>query len=69
LPLQVGVNGYIGSAATMRDAEEFWFFDPDINDKNDTVAFPRLRVPRGYSNFWWFGKFADGTMIQPGNYT
>lgn len=38
-------------------------------DKEDTVAFPLQRVPRGYSNFWWFGKLANGSYIEPGNYT
>jgi hypothetical protein len=69
LPLKRDVNGYIGSATSMRDAEEFWFYDPAKMDKNDTISFPRLRVPRGYSNFWWFGKLANGSMIAPGNYT
>ena len=63
------MNGYIGSATTMRDAEQYWFYDPKRMDKDDTVAFPRMRVPRGYSSFWWFGKLANGTRITPGNYT
>ncbi|KAK0384360.1 hypothetical protein NLU13_8447 [Sarocladium strictum] len=69
LPLQPGVDDYIGSVAVMRDADKFWFFDPKTQDKDDTISFPRTRVPRGYSNFWWFGKLSHGPMIQPGNYT
>jgi hypothetical protein len=53
----------------MRDAEEFWFFDPTVNDPNDTVPFPLKREPRGFHVFWWFGKLANGTRITPGNYT
>ncbi|KAM0552020.1 hypothetical protein ACHAPJ_008130 [Fusarium lateritium] len=68
-PLKVGTRGYVGSATTMRDAEEFWFFDPSVNDPNDTVPFPLKREPRGFHVFWWFGKLANGTRIAPGNYT
>lgn len=38
-------------------------------DKDDTIPFPITRVPRGYGNYWWFGKLANGTYIEPGNYT
>ena len=69
VPLEIGQMGYVGSATSMRDSEEFWYYDPTKMDKNDTIAFPRLRVPRGYTNFWWFGKLANGTQIAPGNYT
>ncbi|KAM0301737.1 hypothetical protein ACHAPM_004885 [Fusarium culmorum] len=68
-PLRVGEFGYVGSATTMRDAEEFWFFDPIINDANDTIPFPLKRESRGFHVFWWFGKLANGTRIVPGNYT
>ncbi|KAF5673203.1 putative subtilisin-like serine protease [Fusarium heterosporum] len=68
-PPEVGKRGYIGSATTMRDAEEFWFFDPTVNDPNDTIPFPLRREPRGFHVFWWFGKLANGTRIAPGNYT
>ena len=53
----------------MRDADNYWFYDPRDNDKDDTVPFPQTRVPRGFQSYWWFGKLANGTMIQPGNYT
>jgi len=53
----------------MRDAEEFWFFDPTANDPNDTLTFPLKQQSRGFHVFWWFGKLANGTRIAPGNYT
>lgn len=59
----------MGSATSMRDADMYWYYDPESMDKNDTVAFPIMRVPRGYDNFWWFGKLANGSHIAPGNYT
>ncbi|KAL6898828.1 peptidase S8/S53 domain-containing protein [Trichoderma evansii] len=68
-PPIVGKLGYIGSAATMRDADTFWYYDPSRMDKDDTISFPQLRVPRGYAKHWWFGKLANGSHIAPGNYT
>ncbi|EGU82523.1 hypothetical protein FOXB_06960 [Fusarium oxysporum f. sp. conglutinans Fo5176] len=68
-PPRVGRHGFIGSATTMRDAEEFWFFDPTANDPNDTLPFPLKQQSRGFHVFWWFGKLANGTRIAPGNYT
>ncbi|KAK1248218.1 hypothetical protein MKX08_006438 [Trichoderma sp. CBMAI-0020] len=68
-PPVVGKFGYIGSAATMKDADTFWYFDPSRMDKDDTISFPQLRVPRGYAKHWWFGKLANGSHIAPGNYT
>lgn len=68
-PPEVGKNGYIGSATTMRDSNEYWFFDPDIQDKDDTIPFPLMRVPRGFWQYWWFGRLANGTRIAPGKYT
>ncbi|KAI9147819.1 Subtilisin NAT [Paramyrothecium foliicola] len=68
-PPQVSQYGFIGSATTMRDSDTFWYYDPETMDKDDTVSFPLMRVPRGYQNFWWFGKLANGSQIAPGNYT
>lgn len=69
LPTTPGENSYVGSATTFRDADLYWYFDPDRMDREDTIAFPIERVPRGYNIFWWFGKLANGTYIEPGNYT
>ncbi|PNP39101.1 hypothetical protein TGAMA5MH_08953 [Trichoderma gamsii] len=68
-PPIVGKYGYIGSAATMKDADTFWYYDPSRMDKDNTISFPQLRVPRGYAKHWWFGKLANGSHIAPGNYT
>jgi hypothetical protein len=53
----------------MRDADTFWYYDPSRMDKEQTAAFPMMRVPRGYAKHWWFGKLANGSHIAPGNYT
>ncbi|KAL7951248.1 peptidase S8/S53 domain-containing protein [Trichoderma barbatum] len=68
-PPVVGVSGYVGAAATMRDADTFWYYDPSRMDKEQTASFPMMRVPRGYAKHWWFGKLANGSYIAPGNYT
>jgi hypothetical protein len=59
---------YVGSATTMRDADVHFYYDAGTMDKNDTVAFPLMRVARGYQQYWWFGKLSNGTQIGPGNY-
>ncbi|KAM6478861.1 subtilisin-like protein [Trichoderma sp. SZMC 28011] len=68
-PPVVGESGYVGAAATMRDADTFWYYDPSRMDKDQTVSFPIMRVPRGYAKHWWFGKLANGSYLAPGNYT
>ncbi|KAH8706750.1 peptidase S8/S53 domain-containing protein [Ilyonectria robusta] len=68
-PPKVGERGYVGSATTYQDSDQFWFFSPSVNDIEDTVPFPLTRVVRGFRLFWWFGKLANGTQIAPGNYT
>ncbi|KAL7781385.1 subtilisin-like protein [Trichoderma afarasin] len=68
-PPVVGESGYVGAAATMRDADTFWYYDPSRMDKDQTVSFPMMRVSRGYAKHWWFGKLANGSYLAPGNYT
>ncbi|KAF7544235.1 hypothetical protein G7Z17_g10110 [Cylindrodendrum hubeiense] len=68
-PPEIGERGYVGSATTYRDSDQYWFFNPSVNDVEDTVPFPLTRVARGFRLFWWFGKLANGTQIAPGNYT
>ncbi|KAH7157153.1 peptidase S8/S53 domain-containing protein [Dactylonectria macrodidyma] len=68
-PLKVGQGGYVGSATTYPDSDQYWFFNPSVNDIEDMVPFPLTRVVRGFRLFWWFGKLANGTQIAPGNYT
>ncbi|KAI5466831.1 peptidase S8/S53 domain-containing protein [Mariannaea sp. PMI_226] len=68
-PPEIGQRGFVGSATTYRDSDEYWFFNPAVNDKNDILSFPLRRVPRGFRLFWWFGKLANGTQIGAGNYT
>ena len=69
MPTTPGKNGFVGSATTFRDAARYKWFDPTLMDKNDTVPFPLMRVPRGFESYWWFGRLANGSYIAPGNYT
>lgn len=68
-PPTVGEAGYIGSATSWANSDRFFWFDPEMDDAADTVAFPIQDLSRSmvYS-FWWFGTMADGTRILPGNY-
>ncbi|KAG5928720.1 hypothetical protein E4U42_000084 [Claviceps africana] len=67
-PPTIGERGYVGSATSVRDADNFLWFDSSLVDINDTVSFPLTRVSRGNGRFWWFGKLSNGTKIAPGNY-
>lgn len=69
LPTEPGLGTFVGSATTFRDSDMYWYFDPDRMDKEDTIPFPIMRVPRGFASYWWFGKLANGSYIAPGNYT
>lgn len=37
------------------------YYDPDVVDKDDTVFFPLMHVPRRYYTYWWLGKLANGS--------
>lgn len=71
-PPVVGKAGYVGSATGFANAEIQYSFDPSRDDANNTFAFPvhqEWRTPSGYYHeFWWLGKFADGTQVKPGTY-
>ncbi|KAI9166299.1 Minor extracellular protease vpr [Paramyrothecium foliicola] len=77
-PPVVGQNNYVGSATTWREAGRYSFFDPNKNDKEDTIAFPIRAIRRSIlisdflgwvqNDYFWLGKLADGTYIKPGTY-
>ncbi|RBQ69846.1 hypothetical protein VDGD_02277 [Verticillium dahliae] len=78
-PPVVGENGYVGAATAFRDSLRYTFFDSSIHDKEDTVAFPIRALSRSVQSggtslgldrhrFFWLGKLANGTYIQPGLY-
>ncbi|KAI9166406.1 Minor extracellular protease vpr [Paramyrothecium foliicola] len=77
-PPVAGQNGYVGAATSFRDIQQYSWFDPAENDKENTIPFPIRALTRsvfvspliGYSthSFFWLGKLANGTYIAPGTY-
>ncbi|OHW92565.1 serin endopeptidase [Colletotrichum incanum] len=74
-PPVVGENGYIGAATSSTYAADFINFDPATMDKEKVLSFPMRGIERTTSwseltdRFWWLGKLANGSYINPGNYT
>ncbi|KAL5606877.1 hypothetical protein BROUX41_003254 [Berkeleyomyces rouxiae] len=75
-PPVVGSKGYLGSATYWKRSNSL-FFDTKRNssDPNDTVNFPEVNMPRNADyttykrSFFWFGKLANGSQIDPGKYS
>ncbi|KAJ0158061.1 Minor extracellular protease vpr [Colletotrichum tanaceti] len=67
-----GQNGYVGSVAVYDDESIERTFVDGKNDPDDTFSFPLFKqsrhVPGYMAEFWWFGKLANGSKIQPGKY-
>ncbi|TEA17727.1 Subtilisin DY [Colletotrichum sidae] len=70
-PPVVGQNGYVGSGAYWVGSGQAPFFDPSRWDPDDTLAYPKINLPRSNFNFenWWFGKLANGSQLAVGKYT
>lgn len=70
-----GEKGYVGSATYYRYSAGNWAFNPESMDREDTNSFPVRDLTRfstmiyQQGSFWWMGKLANGSYIQPGNYT
>ncbi|KAH8892987.1 putative minor extracellular protease vpr [Thozetella sp. PMI_491] len=68
-----GQNGFIGSATFYPHSIFKIFFDPDVDDESNYVAFPlhnlRRTLWQEYGNeFWWLGRLANGTRLSLGTY-
>ncbi|KAI8316716.1 hypothetical protein K4K61_003373 [Colletotrichum sp. SAR11_59] len=75
-PPAVGEDGYIGSVAYYdRSDTEYWSPFSDSSGPFDVIPFPLENVHRNaiYTpyrhTFFWFGVLANGSQIEPGNYT
>ncbi|KAF4821126.1 Minor extracellular protease vpr [Colletotrichum siamense] len=75
-PPAVGEDGYIGSVAYYdRSDTEYWSPFSDSSGPFDVIPFPLENVHRNaiYTSyrhtFFWFGVLANGSQIEPGNYT
>ena len=68
-PPVIGQNGYVGSATSYAKASEQDWFDPDTDDEDNLVTFPQKDLFRqGSYQYWWLGKFTNGSHIAPGTY-
>ncbi|KAJ7492156.1 subtilase [Mycena latifolia] len=71
-PPVVGKNGYLGSATTFT-AFTANYFTPGTDNSSNVEAFPFKQITRTpanqYYEFWWFGRFANGSQIANGNYS
>ncbi|KAI8276305.1 hypothetical protein K4K60_007839 [Colletotrichum sp. SAR11_57] len=75
-PPAVGEDGHIGSVAYYdRSDTEYWSPFSDSSGPFDVIPFPLENVHRNaiYTSyrhtFFWFGVLANGSQIEPGNYT
>ncbi|KAG9251869.1 subtilase [Emericellopsis atlantica] len=70
-----GENGYIGSVASWVGSGQVDFFDPNVDDADETFTYPLTDLIRNAQttsvqhDFWWFGKLGNGSQIEPGKYT
>ena len=67
-----GKGGFIGPVASWVDSGDFWAFDPDTYDPNNTFTYPITNQYRSlagrYYEHWWYGKLGNGSQIAVGNY-
>ncbi|KAI9150495.1 C6 finger domain transcription factor dbaA [Paramyrothecium foliicola] len=73
-PLVAGKNGYVGSGTWWVGAGQVpQWFDTQGWNPDETNDYPNRETDRnsadGYSEYWWFGKLANGTKIANGDYT
>ncbi|XXH05376.1 hypothetical protein Hte_011802 [Hypoxylon texense] len=72
-PPVVGQNGYLGSVAYWANSDTYYYFDPATDDEDFTLSFPLTDINRMSLNtvteeFWWLGKFTNGSKIAVGDY-
>jgi hypothetical protein len=74
-PPVIGQNGYVGSATYWAGSGQVTWFNPALYTPDQTYNFPITYLPRNAPNtnpqsqYYWFGKLANGTQIANGNYT
>ncbi|KAI1451585.1 subtilisin-like protein [Annulohypoxylon moriforme] len=68
-PPVVGENGYIGSATSWNGTSKSQWFTPGQDSEDDIFPFPLYTQPRDkWGIYYWLGRFANGSNIQPGDY-
>ncbi|KAI0593603.1 peptidase S8/S53 domain-containing protein [Biscogniauxia sp. FL1348] len=68
-PPVIGQKGYVGSATSWNDTASSGWFTPGKNSEDAIFPFPLYDQPRNkWGIYYWLGRFANGSQIQPGNY-
>ncbi|KAL0932814.1 serine endopeptidase [Colletotrichum truncatum] len=68
-PPVVGEKGYVGSATSWNGTASTNWFIPGEDSEDDIFSFPRYNEPRGrYGDYFWLGRFANGSQVLPGSY-
>ncbi|KAI0470460.1 peptidase S8/S53 domain-containing protein [Xylariaceae sp. FL0804] len=68
-PPVVGEKGYIGSATSWNGTGFSGWFTPGEDSEDDIFPFPLYDLPREEKGiYYWLGRLANGSQIQPGSY-
>ncbi|KAG7055888.1 serine endopeptidase [Colletotrichum scovillei] len=68
-PPVVGQKGFVGSATAWNGTANSAWFIPGEDSEDDIFSLPLYSQPRARGGiYYWLGRFADGSHIQPGSY-
>ncbi|KAI1394404.1 subtilisin-like protein [Hypoxylon trugodes] len=68
-PPVVGENKFVGSATSWNGTSKSQWFTPGEDSEDDIFSFPLYDQPRDkWGIYYWLGRFANGSSIQPGEY-
>ncbi|KAI0106610.1 subtilisin-like protein [Hypoxylon sp. NC0597] len=68
-PPVIGENKYVGSATSWNGTSKSQWFTPGQDSEDDIFSFPLYDQPRDkWGIYYWLGRFANGSSIQPGEY-
>ncbi|EXF83068.1 subtilase [Colletotrichum fioriniae PJ7] len=68
-PPVVGQKGFVGSATSWNGTADSSWFIPGEDSEDDIFSLPLYSQPRAKGGiYYWLGRFADGSQIQPGSY-
>ncbi|KAI5860037.1 subtilisin-like protein [Durotheca rogersii] len=68
-PPVVGQDKYLGSATSWSHTDRTAWFEPGQDSEDDIFPFPIYGQPRSKRGlYFWLGRFANGSSIQPGSY-
>ncbi|KAI1101567.1 subtilisin-like protein [Jackrogersella minutella] len=68
-PPVVGQNKYVGSATSWNGTADSSWFTPGQDSEDDIFSFPLFTQPRNkWGIYYWLGRFANGSHIEPGDY-